>query len=63
MIVERAQAEGVIGTVKNYEFNKPNARKTASMERAARRSELRFNLTRMLKDLAAATKPEATCPA
>jgi hypothetical protein len=59
MIVERAQVEGVIGTIKNYEFNKPNARKTASMERAARRSELRFNLTRMLKDLAGAAKSGA----
>jgi IS5 family transposase len=49
---ERAQVEGKIGTIKLYGFNKPNARSTASMRRSARRAELRFNMTRLLKDLA-----------
>lgn len=44
---ERAQVEGKIGTLKGYDFNKPKG----DMERSARRSEMRFNLTRLTKDL------------
>jgi len=44
---ERAQVEGKIGTLKGYEFNKPKG----DMQRSARRSEMRFNLTKLTKDL------------
>lgn len=44
---ERAQVEGKIGTLKGYDFNKPKG----DMERTARRSEMRFNLTKLTKDL------------
>jgi transposase, IS5 family len=49
---ERAQVEGKIGTIKHYGFNKPNARSVSGMRRAAHRAELRFNMTRILKDMA-----------
>ena len=52
---ERAQVEGKIGTIKQYGFNKPNAKSASGMRRAARRSEIRFNMTRFLKDLARQT--------
>lgn len=52
IIPERAQVEGKIGTIKRYGFNKPDAKTQHGMYRSARRSELRFNLTRFLKDLA-----------
>jgi IS5 family transposase len=52
MVPERAQVEGKIGTVKRIGFNKPEAKTQAGMHRAARRAELRFNLTKFLKDLA-----------
>jgi hypothetical protein len=47
----RAQVEGKIGNLKAYEFSKPRALKRCSMARAARRSELRSNLTRFFKDI------------
>lgn len=49
---ERAQVEGKIGTLKQYGMNKPKERTTEGARRAARRAELRFNLTRLAKDLA-----------
>ena len=48
---ERAQVEGKIGTIKGYDFNKPNAKTTEGMKRAAHRSELRFNLTKLTRDI------------
>lgn len=51
MVNERAQVEGKIGTTKHYGLNKPEARTTQGMCRTARRAELRFNLTRFLKDM------------
>jgi len=48
---ERAQVEGVIGTVKtqNYGFNKPNARSVSAMESCGHRSIIAFNLRKMMK--------------
>jgi hypothetical protein len=51
MVNERAQVEGKIGTTKHYGLNKPEAKTTQGMCRSARRAELRFNLTRFLKDM------------
>lgn len=51
MVNERAQVEGKIGTTKHYGLNKPEARTTSGMYRSARRAELRFNLTRFMKDM------------
>lgn len=51
MVNERAQVEGKIGTTKHYGLNKPEAKTMEGMCRAARRAELRFNLTRFLKDM------------
>ena len=51
MVNERAQVEGKIGTIKHYGLNKPEAKTTPGMYRSARRAELRFNLTRFLKDM------------
>jgi hypothetical protein len=51
MVAERAQVEGKIGTTKHYGLNKPEAKTTEGMYRCARRAELRFNLTKFLKDM------------
>lgn len=51
MVAERAQVEGKIGTTKHYGLNKPETKTTEGMYRSARRAELRFNLTRYLKDM------------
>lgn len=51
MIRERAQVEGKIGTTKHYGLNKPEAKTVGGMHRCARRAELRFNLTKFLKDM------------
>lgn len=56
MVNERAQVEGKIGTTKHYGLNKPEAKTTQGMYRSARRAELRFNLTRFLKDMFPETK-------
>ena len=48
---ERAQVEGKIGTIKNYGFNKPNAKTISGMERSAHRSGIRFNITKLVKDM------------
>lgn len=50
---ERAQVEGVIGSVKSkkYGFNKPNVKSTRAMEMSGHRSFLGFNLTKALKKL------------
>lgn len=60
---ERAQVEGKIGTIKHYGFNKPQERTTPGMKRAARRAELRFNLTRLFRDLTGTTVLQAMTPA
>ncbi len=41
---------GKIGTLKQYGMNKPKERTTDGARRAARRAELRFNLTKLAKD-------------
>lgn len=51
MVRERAQVEGVIGTTKHYGLNKPEEKTTPGMMRCARRAEIRFNMTRFLKDM------------
>ena len=50
---ERAQVEGVIGSVKSkkYGFNKPNVKSTLAMEMSGHRSCLGFNLTKALKKI------------
>lgn len=56
---ERAQVEGKIGTMKHYGFNKPEEKTTPGMRRAARRAELRFNLTKLFRDLTGHTVIQA----
>lgn len=51
MVNERAQVEGKIGTTKHYGLNKPEAKTAQGMCRSARRAELRFNMTKFLKDM------------
>jgi len=51
IIRERAQVEGKIGTIKKYGLNKPDAKETDGMRRAARRAEVCFNLKKLQKDL------------
>ncbi len=48
---ERAQVEGVIGTIKHkrYGFNKPNARSTSAMVSYGHRAILGFNLNKLVK--------------
>lgn len=50
---ERAQVEGVIGTLKTrkYGFNKPNAKSAMAMATYAHRSFLGFNLCKMAREL------------
>jgi IS5 family transposase len=60
---ERAQVEGKIGTIKHYGFNKPEEKTTPGMKRAARRAELRFNLTRLFRDLTGMTVLQAMAAA
>ncbi len=50
---ERAQVEGVIGSLKSrkYGFNKPNVKSTMAMETSAHRSFLGFNLNKALRKL------------
>jgi transposase, IS5 family len=50
---ERAQVEGVIGSVKSkkYGFNKPNVKSTRAMETSGHRSCLGFNLCKALRKL------------
>ena len=55
MVNERAQVEGKIGTLKSYGLNKPHAKTTAGMVRSAHRAEIRFNVTKLLKDCARAS--------
>lgn len=52
MVNERAQVEGKIGTLKGYGLNKPPVKTTAGMVRSAHRAEIRFNVTKLLKDCA-----------
>lgn len=59
---ERAQVEGKIGTIKHYGFNKPEEKTTAGIKRAARRAELRFNLTKLHRDLTGITILQAMTP-
>jgi len=49
---ERAQVEGVIGTVKSqtYGFNKPDARSIEAMETCGHRAFLGFNLRKLIKE-------------
>lgn len=49
---ERAQVEGVIGTIKSnkYKFNKPGARSITAMENCGHRSILGFNLMKLMKE-------------
>lgn len=49
---ERAQVEGVIGTIKSqsYGFNKPGARSIAAMESCGHRAILGFNLRKLIKE-------------
>ncbi len=49
---ERAQVEGVIGTIKStrYKFNKPGARSITAMESCGHRSILGFNLVKLMKE-------------
>jgi len=53
MVKERAQVEGKIGTLKSIGFNKPHAKSTSAMVRAAHRAELRFNISKLIRDCAA----------
>ena len=50
---ERAQVEGVIGTLKSskYKFNKPNAKSVRSMQTCAQRSFLGYNLSKAIRML------------
>ena len=52
MVNERAQVEGKIGTLKSIGFNKPHVKTSSGMLRAAHRAELRFNLSKLLRDTA-----------
>jgi hypothetical protein len=52
MVNERAQVEGKIGTLKSYGLNKPASKTTAGMVRSAHRAEIRFNVTKLMKDCA-----------
>lgn len=49
---ERAQVEGVIGTLKSdrYRFNKPGARSTTAMQSCGHRSILGFNLMKLMRE-------------
>jgi len=49
---ERAQVEGVIGTIKSplYGFNKPNARSIKAMKNCGQRSFLGFNLKKLVRE-------------
>jgi hypothetical protein len=49
---ERAQVEGVIGTIKNsrYGFNKPNAKSLEAMVRCGHKAILGFNLQKILRE-------------
>ncbi len=49
---ERAQVEGVIGTIKSdkYRFNKPGARSITAMESCGHRAILGFNLIKLMKE-------------
>ncbi len=49
---ERAQVEGVIGTIKSarYGFNKPEARSVSAMESCGHRAILGFNLKKLLRE-------------
>lgn len=54
MVRERAQVEGVIGTLKHTGLNKPNAKTTPGMIRAGHRAGVRFNLMKVIRDAKAA---------
>lgn len=49
---ERAQVEGVIGSIKSqkYGFNKPNAKSVPAMVNYGQRSILGFNLTKLIRE-------------
>ena len=55
LVRERAQVEGGIGTVKcpKYGFNRPAARSAAMMGACGQRAVLGFNLTKLIRELAA----------
>ncbi len=55
---ERAQTEGVIGTLKShrYKFNKPKERLWQTLEMAGPRSILSFNLNKFMRDVVELTK-------
>lgn len=51
---ERAQVEGVIGSLKSiYGFNKPNARSSSAMARYGQRAILGFNMRKLVRELTA----------
>ena len=51
---ERAQVEGVIGSLKTtYGFNKPNARSTSAMVRYGQRAILGFNMRKLVRECTA----------
>ena len=53
VLSERGKTEGVIGTLKSekYKFNKPKARRDASVRAAGQKSALSFNLNKFSRDL------------
>lgn len=59
---ERAQVEGVIGSIKSkkYGFNKPNVKSTMAMEMSGHRSILGFNLSKAIRKMKI-LETEATC--
>ncbi len=52
IVKERAQVEGIIGTIKNplYGFNKPNVRSIKAMESCGQRSFFGFNLRKIVRE-------------
>lgn len=50
MVNERAQVEGSIGVLKRIGFNRPCTKNTSGMLRAAYRTALRSNLTKVMSD-------------
>lgn len=56
MVRERAQVEGVIGTLKHIGLNKPFSKTTPGMIRAGHRAGVRFNLSKVIRDARAAAE-------
>lgn len=53
VLSERGKTEGVIGTLKTekYKFNKPKARRSATLRAAGQRSILSYNLNKYVRDM------------